>query len=754
MQNQQVSRWPFGQEQFTCQICKFSCDTFSRLQAHFQEKNHNPGTNAQAVWSERPLNKPGWWNNKPQKSMHSLRDYINRPDREPLIGLEYVTEYKQKKTDKIETKYKCEICDVDSELAPMIEHLTGSRHRKLYLAREYPFVLKAPFNKDLASFMKRMALEIEQEEGIKMYKIDPATKLESLLTLKVPQLKKSQRKSRWDIEGNSESRKKKALEYLENFNIESESEATKVTNLTDKLTEGLKVYTAKANEESLFPARVAKAKDVAVAIIQNSLMERNTVKSSQKKMPGNNPPFNPNTAENMIMKQSLGAQGHLPNPIIHGTGTNQLMNLGTPLHENNSSISFIQRPNQLEGFLPNPRDNIQNCPQPELVPENELSSEDIVFFKKLRTLLNALPTDNQNTGNMQLDKKLMLLKTLLQDNNPNMDTAQVNQDLMTQLASLVRDNTAPGGLGMGNPNLNSLMQVASLLQNTFNTPMGDRSALLTGQNFQNYPDTSKQGFGDLEYRNTMGDTRNTGFHGSEDAPYASAYDNTVLERDPYPDPHASDTDPYDNQNDPSYSDPYVTTRVNDYQYDDYREQPLPYTRVSLPPRTSATSHSSENYRDAEEDFNREGIPRHDVFHKDMMSSYQPNQRFSPGRLNRAHSSHLIERRRDLTPPPQMKPHDLDYHSRPIHLSERFLGESSLRERDLVPQIFDYQAKRARLDRDRISPPSERGLYDSRQPSLDVNTAGLSAEILKKIRGKDLFTVSAILAEYAETQKLK
>lgn len=122
-----------------------------------------------------PVGVPGMVPDHIRRSLTVLQDYINTKEREPLIGLEYILEYHvQVRFDKMDIKYYCEICEMDSSVIPMVDHVCGFKHRKLYVAKEYPYVLKALFKvkEDKAVFMRRIAMEIEQEEGIKMYKTD------------------------------------------------------------------------------------------------------------------------------------------------------------------------------------------------------------------------------------------------------------------------------------------------------------------------------------------------------------------------------------------------------------------------------------------------------------------------------------------------------------------------------------------------------------------------------------------------------
>ncbi|XP_075684294.1 uncharacterized protein LOC142652534 [Rhinoderma darwinii] len=160
---------------------------------------------AQLKWNAVVSNvQPGPIPDSSGRYIATLKDYVSRADREPLIGLEYVLEYRVKTTaNQIETKYFCDLCECDADVDPMVEHLAGFGHRKLYLAKDYPYVLKAQSNskEDQSRFIRRMALEIEREEGTKTYMIDSSIWMETMMTLRAAS-KKMKKKTRWDNDKN------------------------------------------------------------------------------------------------------------------------------------------------------------------------------------------------------------------------------------------------------------------------------------------------------------------------------------------------------------------------------------------------------------------------------------------------------------------------------------------------------------------------------------------------------------------------
>ncbi|XP_025937292.1 uncharacterized protein LOC112973506 isoform X5 [Apteryx rowi] len=150
------------------------------------------------------------------KDITCLKDFMRDPKREePLVGLEHVVEIRFE--GRKEPHYECKLCGFNTEMAPMIEHLSGYKHRRAYISKEFPDKMKrktTDVKECKVSFLRRIAGEIEKTEGLKMYKNDPV-------------------------------QKQKALEFLETFHITSDSEATLVIHITQELTEALKAFCEK-----------------------------------------------------------------------------------------------------------------------------------------------------------------------------------------------------------------------------------------------------------------------------------------------------------------------------------------------------------------------------------------------------------------------------------------------------------------------------------------------------------------------------
>ncbi|XP_029445825.1 uncharacterized protein LOC115084727 [Rhinatrema bivittatum] len=247
----------FERRIFFCQICQVPCLSESVLQLHYRGARHKK--------REKAMKSEIFLGITMSNQIKSLADYIKEPSREPLIGLEYVVEHRTpgKKTPT----YNCELCEYKTELAPIVQHLIGFKHRKAYIAKEFPFLLKTPpgIKEDRIQFLRRMAQDIEKDEGIKMYKIDPGPKLEPLMSVKPP-AEHPKQKTRWGpAQEDKNSQKEQALKFLETFEIDSDNEAYSIITLTESLTHALKGYCfqqkaiAKANEINMSFANQIKA---------------------------------------------------------------------------------------------------------------------------------------------------------------------------------------------------------------------------------------------------------------------------------------------------------------------------------------------------------------------------------------------------------------------------------------------------------------------------------------------------------------
>ncbi|XP_061446035.1 uncharacterized protein LOC133366676 isoform X2 [Rhineura floridana] len=175
------------------------------------------------------------------KNIRCLKDFMKDPNREePLIGLEYVVEVRFK--GRREPSYECQLCMFNTEMVPMIEHLTGQRHRKAYLIKHYPDKTKRTandYNEDKAAFLRKVAREVEKTEGLNMYKRED---FERPCISSTTAKKKALRFGGGYKPENDPVRREKVLEYMENFEITSDKEATRVINIAQSLSEDLKAF--------------------------------------------------------------------------------------------------------------------------------------------------------------------------------------------------------------------------------------------------------------------------------------------------------------------------------------------------------------------------------------------------------------------------------------------------------------------------------------------------------------------------------
>ncbi|XP_063182409.1 uncharacterized protein LOC134511808 isoform X2 [Chroicocephalus ridibundus] len=220
---------------FYCEVCKVPCMSSISLQSHYRGAKHRKKEKAlrlKTVYLKRGLT----------KDITCLKDFMNDPKREePLVGLEHVVEIRFE--GRKEPHYECKLCGFNTEMAPMIEHLSGYKHRRAYISKEFPDKMKrktTDVKECKVSFLRRIAGELEKTEGLKMYKIEgyvrPSTS------------PPSKKKARWEDDYKHENdpvRKQKALEFLETFHITSDSEATLVVHITQELTEALKAFCEK-----------------------------------------------------------------------------------------------------------------------------------------------------------------------------------------------------------------------------------------------------------------------------------------------------------------------------------------------------------------------------------------------------------------------------------------------------------------------------------------------------------------------------
>ncbi|XP_065523885.1 uncharacterized protein LOC136008474 [Lathamus discolor] len=237
---------------FYCEVCKVPCMSSISLQSHYRGAKHRKKEKAlrpKTVYcpsapvgtsvkyeTQRPVKR------RLAKDITCLKDFINDPKREePLVGLEHVVEIRFE--GRKEPHYECKLCGLNTEMAPMIEHLSGYKHRRAYISKEFPDKMRrktADVKECKVSFLRRIAGELEKSEGLKMYKIEGCVRPSTSPP--------SKKKARWEDDYKHENdpvRKQKALKFLETFRITSSSEATLVLHIAQELTEALKAFCEK-----------------------------------------------------------------------------------------------------------------------------------------------------------------------------------------------------------------------------------------------------------------------------------------------------------------------------------------------------------------------------------------------------------------------------------------------------------------------------------------------------------------------------
>ncbi|XP_077326434.1 uncharacterized protein LOC143961128 [Lithobates pipiens] len=657
-----------------------------------------------------------------RRSVYLLKDYLPIKDREPIIGLEYVMEYRvQIREARVEIKYFCELCEMDSGVVPMLDHLCGFKHRKMFVAKEYPFVLKALFSskEDRALFMRRMAVEIEEEDGIKMYKSDPVVRMVPMMNVKSTEAKKSKRKTRWDPEGERQKKMKQVLKILDSFVIGDDDEAATVTRLLQKVTSVVKFHTDKLKEQALFPIKVARAQNVATTFVKSAIRAR-------------------------LAEQNIFPLLELGNISLH--------TLGRPYHPNDKKPFSLPNPipQRIQGA---PNFQLNRNPQMPLAQANsdleiEETDEDIEFFKQLIALLDLLPESPTPTASSKMDSEILMLQSYLLD-NANLENAPANQ--LTQAGPLTQGlasmgkvspyqqlnrsaSIKPAAVAQFSPNLSmpmaSVAQSAPLVENTqadqnlllqmVELIQGRKpnvnASLLEKQNLQNRecietvnssavimaqtahrpPFMERQpGFVTASRSNKefgleqpmAGKYKSTNKRPFDDAAKSTGFRSNESKRNLFADMSSKSSVYNRDWDEPSYSN--IPKKGANRAYDDFRAEQAPLSRVSLPPNIQRL----EN-----------------------------------------------ERLQDIA-------FERDLRARPNYggLSSRSFDDPA-RERDMP------FGKRAKLDSDFATPRNtdwgER--YPDERGSTDTGIPNLSADLLKKIRGKDLFTVSAILSEYTES----
>ncbi|XP_019395534.1 PREDICTED: uncharacterized protein LOC109313433 [Crocodylus porosus] len=204
------------------------------------------------------------------KDITCLKDFMEDPKREePLVGLEHVVEIRF--AGRREPYYECKLCVFNAQLVPMIGHLSGYKHRRAYVDKEYRDKINKimpTVKEDKVSFFRRIAREIEKTEGLKMFK----TKDYTGPSTSSP----SKKKARWENSYKPENDpvwKERALQFLETFRITSDSEATQVVSITQNLTEALRAFCEKKAAEMPTGAKAFHLKDLNRQSLHHTILQ-------------------------------------------------------------------------------------------------------------------------------------------------------------------------------------------------------------------------------------------------------------------------------------------------------------------------------------------------------------------------------------------------------------------------------------------------------------------------------------------------
>ncbi|XP_053571740.1 uncharacterized protein LOC128661515 [Bombina bombina] len=197
--NMDTSKPTAGQNDYFCALCNFRCATQDRLQTHRNSLKHarveeaieNYGSSMLVVEAEgeqeenmnnqlTPIHTinaftGGPMLNPPGNSLEEMLDACKAT--EPALGLEFIYEYHPDKNGNC--MFDCTLCNLRTVMMSMFKHITGDRHKIIYLSRHHPE--KGITNKfrvyNGATFkqLKEIAFSIENAKGRKKTNVSMAT---------------------------------------------------------------------------------------------------------------------------------------------------------------------------------------------------------------------------------------------------------------------------------------------------------------------------------------------------------------------------------------------------------------------------------------------------------------------------------------------------------------------------------------------------------------------------------------------------
>ncbi|XP_066449179.1 bromodomain-containing protein 4-like [Eleutherodactylus coqui] len=644
------------------------------------------------------------------------------------------------------------------------------------------------------------------------------------------------KKTRWVDNKNDPTSMEDALKFLETFEIESETEATTISKLCEKMIADMKLYMNKAKEKAIFSAKVAKAQDVAMSLTQMAAKKPMPLMKLKPKIPSlfNRPPTLPENvnlinkaggpqsafprpnAQNMNampgmpmappyqqamprpgMRMAPPYQQAMPRPGMRMAPPNQQAMPGmrmappnqqampgmrmappnqqampgmrmappyqqampgmpmappyqqampgmpmappcqqampgmpmAPPHQQaqpNPSVPLNQQQSMQAPLMPLVTETPQTSDDPLL---KNITPEDTRFFKKLLTLLEALPQSASSTETSELNSKLMMLKSLLVKEK-NAAHEQANQKLMMQIASMVQNT-----LSAQNASVTQQLMMLMAARNTAAVPMptgnlmapdgvvpGIPSLGTMPTNVNSLPlnqSVGGQTFGQIEGNASMSMDQNAYQAPMQNYPGSSqnydhfAFGNSVAENYvPQENSYAGRHGGVDNP---------PTTRPN-------AQKPMPYTDVGY--ESSAGGKEWDEYYGSSS--TQVSEPRYDDY-AERKAAYAGRPLSPSSPRNRYENTSGEMRTQNPKPRPNLRSYDsFDW------------------DDDEVDIRYN---KHPRLEVDKRSDTSK-SYHTQSLESLGIDTTGMPNELIKRLQGKDLFTAAAIVSEYSERRSGK
>lgn len=327
--------------------------------------------------------------------------------------------------------------------------------------------------------------------------------------------------------------------------------------------------------------------------------------------------------------------------------------------------------------------------------ENKNRAEHEEPNQKLMTQVASMVQDTVRAQNASLNQQLMMLMTSQNSTAMVMQTSSLRNDLVQSNENSVTSRAGPGILSSGNmqTNMNSLLPFNQNFGSQAHRQMGEMESRPMDQNTYQVPAKMQN------YPSTSLNYDNFGYGNSAEGNYLSKGESYITQRDGMNPLTAKQNERMLNPNtDMGYAPGVYDKKLDNSYYGDTSAQ-VPESR-----------------------------------YVDRTEKQTPYTRVS------------------LSPSTPRNPHD-NYNENIRGEGEK-LGLRSYNNPDWDDQESDMRYnKRARLDMDNRSDIPES--YQNRSlESLGINTASMPEELRKRIQGKDLFTVSAIMSEYSERRSGK